>query len=124
VILRDNDCGDCIARKARLRDLASDRDASEVLIRIVCQELESWFLGDLAAINAVYNRTGISPDNIPAKFRDPDKLANAAKELAQLTGTNAKVSRAESIAQEMNLSANRSKSFQVFVSGLQRLVRV
>ena len=42
VIIRDNDGADCRAIKARLIDVCKNEGKSDVLIRIACQELESW----------------------------------------------------------------------------------
>lgn len=123
VIMRDNDGGDCRERKAHLRSLANERSIDEVLIRIVCQELEGWFLGDLAAVKAAFTRAPVDLSRMPAKYRDPDLIGNAADELAHLTGTKAKVSRAAAIAEHMNPPENRSSSFQVFLAGLDRLTQ-
>jgi len=122
VILRDNDGGDCHKRKESLRELCCSKAEEAVLIRIVCQELESWFLGDLAAIKAAFPRAPIKLGKRPAKFRNPDNLTNAAQELAAYTRTKAKVSTAESIARELQPDLNQSVSFQIFLSGLRRLV--
>lgn len=122
VILRDNDGGDCRQRKQRLRTLSSSRMEQDVLIRIVCQELESWFLGDLGAVQAAFPRAVRNPNRVPERLRDPDSLTNAADELARLTGTKTKVSRAQSIAKHLKPEANRSVSFNHFIAGLKRLV--
>lgn len=123
VILRDNDGSDCKRLKVRLRSLASARPASEVLIRIVCQELESWFLGDLAAVRAAYGRLPSHARQDSSIFRDPDRLTNAADELSKLTGIPGKVARAEVIAPQLQTdpTQNRSISFGAFITGLQRL---
>ena len=58
LIIRDNDRGDCLARKRKLVDLciAAGRQ-DRFLVRIVCQELEAWFLGDMAALQVVGAQT-------------------------------------------------------------------
>jgi Domain of unknown function (DUF4276) len=124
VILRDNDGSNCKRLKARLCDLASARPASEVLVRIVCQELESWFLGDLAAVRAAYGRLPLQARQDSRTFRDPDRLTNAADELEKLTGIPGKVARAATIAPHLQTdpTRNQSASFGVFITGLQRLV--
>ncbi|WP_234369539.1 hypothetical protein [Paracidovorax avenae] len=55
VIVRDNDNADCVDLKNKLRGLCTQGERPETLIRIVCQELESWYLGDLAALERVMN---------------------------------------------------------------------
>jgi hypothetical protein len=122
VILRDNDNGDCRALKAKLLQKSTCRPAEEVLVRIICQELESWFLGDIPAILSAYPRCGLKAEQLPAKFREPDTLGKASEELARLTKTKAKRSRAEMISPAMNPQQNRSHSFKVFLAGLERLV--
>lgn len=124
VILRDNDGGDCIGLKGRLRALAAARPESEVLIRIVCQELESWFLGDLQAIRVAMGRLPVHARQDSSTFREPDRLTNAAAELGRLTGIPGKLARAAAIARHLDVdpARNRSRSFGVFVSGLQRFV--
>ena len=110
VILRDSDRADCLALKAKLAEKA-ECGGKPYHIRLVCQELESWFIGDRDAVIEAYPRV-IFPANI-SKYRDPDRIANASEELAKLTGDRAKVARAELIAPRMRPDQNRSKSFQV-----------
>ena len=47
VIVRDNDNADCISLKARFQALCIANSRPETLIRLVCQELESWKAGKL-----------------------------------------------------------------------------
>lgn len=122
VILRDQDSANCVDLKKRLRVLCEQTGRTDCLIRIVCHELESWFLGDLAAVDAAYELTHLAPLVRKAKFRNPDRLSNAADELQKLVDGYQKVGGARAIAPHLNLSNNRSRSFQVFLEGLQRLV--
>lgn len=50
------------------------------LIRIVCKELEAWYLGDFLAIHKVYNNFKYKSYDGKAKFRIPD-ICNAYFEL-------------------------------------------
>jgi len=120
ILLRDNDGADCRALKQRLISRISD-PAPEYLVRIVCQELESWLLGDMNAIAAAYPAAVKHRNFKKLLKKDPDQLTNAAEWMKQLTGTQAKVIRASMIAQHLHLESNRSNSFQVFLSGLHRL---
>ena len=117
VILRDNDGGDCRALKKRLHDLATPM-AKPFKVRVVCQELESWFLGDSQAVNKAY--PGCRFSNGTAKYRDPDKMTNASQELAELTGAFSKVGRASLIAAHLDPARNVSRSFQVLFETLQQ----
>lgn len=50
VVLIDQDSNDCIVLKDRLSGLCQEGGRENCLVRIVCHELESWFLGDLEAV--------------------------------------------------------------------------
>jgi len=110
VILRDNDGGDCRALKQKIR-ADVENGGKPHHIRIVCQELESWFIGDLAAVAAAYPNRSVRAG--AGKYRDPDRLNNAAQELADLVGERGKVGRAERIAQHLQPGRNRSTSFRI-----------
>ena len=90
-------------------------------MRIVCQELEAWFLGDPAALSAAYPTARLT-SHFPAKYRDPDTVANASEEVTKLTATQAKIDRAGRIAVHLQPQRNTSRSFQVFVAGLDKMV--
>ncbi len=117
LILRDNDGGNCVALKERLLSMVPPMEAP-VSIRIVCQELESWFLGDLEAVSRAYPTVTRHRSFQSLGKRDPDSLTNAAQLLTELTGTQAKVERAKNIACHLQPSRNRSRSFQVFYQRL------
>lgn len=121
IILRDNDGADCGILKERLLALMPS-NSPEHRIRIVCQELESWFLGDLAAVATAFPSAKRESSFRTLRPRDPDTLTNASELLKNLTGTGAKVTRAIAIAAHMNPAANRSKSFEVLMSGVANLL--
>ena len=121
VILRDNDGADCKERKAKLRELSAAGRETDVTIRIVCQELEAWFLGDLDAVKAAYPKAKISETATPAKYRDPDAVNNASEELARLTGVRGKVGRARHIARHIDVDRNRFE-LDVFIACLSLLI--
>lgn len=116
IILRDADGGDCVALKQRLADLAQPY-AREFKVRMVCQELESWFIGDCEAVKLAYPRCVIS--NRTQKYRNPDCLTNASEELTKITGVSSKVTRAQLISAHLEPSRNNSRSFQVLFETLQ-----
>ena len=53
IILRDNDGSDCRDLKLRMVSKAPP-DTHEFQVRIVCQELKSWFPGDMQAVTEAY----------------------------------------------------------------------
>ena len=122
VILRDLDGADCIIVKENLRKICHEAGRPDTLIRIVCNELESWFLGDMAAVSSASGNPKLRNLNLKAKFREPDKLQNAAKELRKLLPQYSKVSGARDIAKHMNINVNKSHSFGVFAEGLRTFV--
>ena len=121
IIMRDNDGGDCRVHKARLIRLAAAKPADRVLVRIVCQELESWFLGDLAAVAEAYPSAARNLIATHRKYPDPDRMTNAAEELRRLTEIPGKVGRAKAISACLTVDANLSHSFNVFITGLKKL---
>jgi hypothetical protein len=122
IIVRDKDKADCIELKQRLVQLCSDAGRADSLVRIACHELESWFLGDLAAVEQAFSIENLSVKQKTKKYRDPDKLANASEELAKLVKGYRKVSGAEKIATHMIINKNYSHSFNCFISGINRLI--
>jgi hypothetical protein len=84
VVLIDTDAEDCRILKARL-----ERDARAagwttkssvpagtqftVLNRLAVEELEAWFFGDVAALNAAYPRVSVDL-GARARYRDPDAI--------------------------------------------------
>jgi hypothetical protein len=123
VVLRDQDSGDCREVKAKIQSLCGEAGRSDAVVRIACHELESWYLGDLNAVEAGLGIHGLARMAEVSKFRDPDRLNNAAQELKALTkGAYQKVGGSRRIAPHMDLSgANRSSSFRVFCEGIHRI---
>lgn len=121
VVVRDNDGANCASVKTRLANLCSQNGRSDTLIRIVCQELECWYLGDLAAVESAFGVRGLACQQDKAKYRTPDRLASGCQIMRELVSGFAKTSGARTIAPHMSISANRSASFQAFVTGVQRI---
>lgn len=122
VILRDNDNADCLALKARLQQLCDTALRHDVLIRLVCQELEGWYLGDLQALSAAYANPKInSPKNVK-KFADPDLWQKPSIEVSRMVPEFQKTSGARLMGALLDLDGrNNSASFSFFLSGLHRL---
>lgn len=122
VIVRDKHSSDCNIIKQKLLDLCKQGRRPNSLIRIVCHELESWFLGDLAAVETAFCLRGIARRQVKSKYRDPDRLANAADELQRLVPQYQKRSGSRCIAPHLNIQKNKSHSFLVFIDGVRRLI--
>ncbi len=122
VILRDQDSGDCIHIKTELINLCKKAGRQDTLVRIACRELESFYLGDLLAIEKAFELKNLSKKQNTRKFRDPDKLGSPANELSRLTQNRyQKVKGSRAIESYLNLNSNRSKSFNHLVTGLRRI---
>lgn len=126
VIMRDQDDDDCKEVKKRLVTICKQANKPDALVRIVCRELESWYLGDLDAVEKGLGITIPANKKKPKsddKFHDPDTIKNAKEELKKLTDYNYKeVQGSRDIGLHLNPAANRSTSFQFFRSGIQRLL--
>ena len=122
IVLRDKDAGDCRIIKAQLQTLCSNANHPEALIRIACHELESWYLGDLNAVERALNISGVAKKQSGRKFRSPDDLANPVQELKRLAPTYQKIAGSRAIGQIMGLEGNKSRSFNVFLKGIDRLL--
>jgi len=127
VIVHDQDSRDCIALKGELLELCRPCKKN-VLIRIVCQELESWYFGDLIAVEQAYGDTykseAIKGFSSKAKYRIPDMIVNPKEEMARIIPLYQEVSGARKIAPYMNISTNNSASFLAFVNGVRNFVSV
>ena len=118
IIVHDQDSKDCVQLKTDLVSLC-DYCRNEILIRIVCNELESWYLGDLPAVSQAYGKD-YSQLVSKRKYRLPDKLRNAKQELRKIIPTYQPIDGAKKNAAYMNVNANTSHSFNTFVSGVKK----
>ena len=123
VVLRDQDAGDCRVVKADLMDICRLSGRNNILVRVACRELESFYLGDLAAVEKGLGVSGISKRQNSRKYRSPDALGNPSEELFKLTGhLYQKVAGSRAISPHLDLKKNRSHSFNVLISGILQLV--
>lgn len=125
LIMRDKDAGDCVTIKARLLEKVKNAGKQNCsLIRIACHELESFYLGDLLAVEKGLELSGISRQQDNRKYSDPDRLANAKDEFKRLTKMQyQQIAGSRAIAPHLNLDGeNRSHSFNVLISGIKHLI--
>jgi hypothetical protein len=120
IIVHDQDSAECRELKKILISLVPDEKRTDTLIRIVCTELESWFLGDLQAVEKAFN-INLKNQKNKALFRDPDNIQNAKQELKKLAPIYKQVSGSQNISKYMDVANNKSCSFNVFISGVKRL---
>lgn len=121
-VMRDQDSSDCQAVKKKLVELCAEAAKGYVLVRVACRELESFYLGDLATVEKGLGLNGLSNKQNKRKYRNPDILGNPSEELVRLTkGEYQKVSGSRAIGPHLDLTNNRSHSFNVLITGLRRL---
>jgi len=120
LILRDNDRGDCRARKARLMGIVTkaNREA-RTKVRIVVQQLEAWFLGDITALE---NAGILAPGSRPAAVRKaPEGHARPVEVLKRLEPAYQKTNGARRIAPHLDLTDNRASSFVNTIAAIREL---
>jgi hypothetical protein len=140
VILIDEDRKHCLKLKKQLEDMAISADlipksscqkdkSFQVLNRIVVEELEAWFFGDVEAICQAYPKVSANLAK-QKRYRDPDGIKGGTAEALErvlkkagyhLGGLQKKKASRE-ISQYMNPESNRSKSFKVFYRGLLEII--
>ena len=143
LVLVDRDDDDCLALKQKLElagqnaGLASKARVApgatlDLVNRIVVEELEAWYFGDLDAVAAGW--PGIAPSlSSRSRFRDPDAITGGTHEAflavlqqaGHLKGVTRlpKIDTARRMASLVDPNRNRSCSFNQFLSGLHALVK-
>jgi hypothetical protein len=136
VVLVDRDQEDCKRLKAKLEKLCQTAGLisktvagaePQVINRIVVEELEAWFFGDVTALRLAYPRL---PDiSQKAAFRNPDQIRGGTWETLErllqkagyYKGGVPKIELAKTITPYMEPARNTSASFQTFHQALLEL---
>ena len=124
LIIRDNDSGDCVEHKQHLQKIVRDSGREgQSIVRIICQELEAWFLGDRQALHDA----GILEVNVNhASIRgDVDQIVKPSQKLDRLIvqGYEKRVG-AHTVSSHMRVSRNTSRSFQNTMEALEKLAKL
>ena len=122
VVLRDKDAEDCLQIKKRLTKKCQEGGRPESLVRIACNELESWYLGDLLAVEVSLGVKGLAKHQNYPPYDHPDKIVSPAKRLRSIVPAYQKIGGSRKIGPKLRPDTNLSHSFGVFVSGVRRLV--
>ncbi len=120
VVVRDNDGGDCLALKARLAQLCAELGRPETLVRLVCQELESWYIADLGALASAFPGCKLDTPGLRKRFAQPDTWNKPSAELERLIPEFQKRSGARLMAESLREDGNRSPSFHAFINGVRQ----
>ncbi|HAX41693.1 MAG TPA: DUF4276 family protein [Bryobacteraceae bacterium] len=122
IVLRDQDNADCLELKKALSRKCEASGKNDVIVRIACRELESFYLGDLAAVEAAFGIRGLTQRQNERKFREPDRLGSPSQELERLTKRRyQKVSGSRAIAAHLRIEDSRSRSFGHLVDAIRRV---
>lgn len=121
LVMRDQDSGNCTVVKNRLQ-VCRQAGKQGVVVRVACHELESFYLGDLQAVENALAITGLARQQENKKFRLPDQIGSPSLELERLTkGVYQKISGSRAIGRYLVPDQNRSPSFLALVDGIRKL---
>jgi len=124
IVLRDQDSHpDCKKLKKSLSDYCKKSGrVQHCLVRIACQELETFYLADLGAVEKALMLDKLAAQQNTRKFRDPDRLGNPSRELRSLTKNRyEKVAGSREIGKQLDLENHRSPSFRNLIAGIRRM---
>lgn len=119
VVLRDNDGGECLTLKERLKRLCEENGRPDSLVRIACQELEAWYLGEPEAMAEAFNDARLTTIGTRAMYRVPDNVRQPSAEVKKLVPSFQKVSGAREMASRLSLNRNNSISFQILMRSIK-----
>jgi len=123
LVMRDQDSADCYSVKEKLLHLCKESGKSNVIVRVACRELESFYFGDLKAVEEGLGIKNLVKHKRKSKYRIPDDIINPCDELEKLTGgVYQNVMGSRSIAPFLSLENNTSNSYKVLLSGVRGLL--
>ena len=119
LILRDADNSDCKALKRNLLEKVPSNKRDRTLVRIVCQELEAWYLAQPDALRAA---GALERPISKAKLGgNVDSIANPKRLFLRHAHDKGQVEHARRIGAYLDIGSTRSASFKHFVAGLKKL---
>jgi len=121
VVLRDQDAADCKPIKAGLVKKCAQAGHPEALVRVACHELESWYLADLAAVEAGLGVRGLVKLQKKRPYSKPDGQPNPSHTLQRIAPSYQKVGGSRAIGPHIDPENSRSRSFANLVAGIRRL---
>ncbi len=121
VILRDNDNAGCVDLKARFTALCAQHGRPDTLVRLVCQELESWYIGDLCALAEAFDNPKLDVPALHKRFAQPDNWQKPSVQVRRLVPSFQKIGGARAMATCLREGENLSHSFHIFVDSLRRI---
>jgi len=122
IVVRDSDGADCEEVKRRIVQFCRDGRREDTLVRIVCQELEAWYLGEPEAMAVAFCDNSLRAIRDRARYRQPDSIDKPSNHVKRLVDGYGKVAGARLMAQHLTRQGNRSHSFEVFIDGIERIL--
>ncbi|MFN9302294.1 MAG: hypothetical protein ACK6DA_05925 [Candidatus Kapaibacterium sp.] len=128
LITQDQDNEDCKVVKKKIVDLLDNKCVCIYFVRIVCRELESWFLGDLRAIQKAYPRFKHENYINRTDFKNVDAISKPNNYLLiiipEYSGREKlpKLEASERISKCLDIHNNTSESFNQTLSAIRRLI--
>ncbi|MFH1157590.1 MAG: DUF4276 family protein [Pseudomonadota bacterium] len=120
IVIRDNDGSNCKKLKAKLVDLCVGGGRPDTLVRIACQELEAWYLGDLDSLKNIYGLT-VNVNQNKQPYRNPDGIGSPTAEVERLADGFQKTDGARCLGAVLNPRKNQSISFKMLVAGIEKV---
>lgn len=124
IVMRDQDnAPECKRIKRELLDLCQSSGRRSVsLVRIACRELETFYLADLQAVEAIFGLPGLALQQNKRRFRQPDNLGSPSREMSLLTrGAYQKVNGSRLLGKRLDLRNERSSSFKNLMRGIRTM---
>lgn len=123
IVLQDQDSAECEDVKEALVELCTEAGRPDTIVRVACRELESWYLGDLEAVEAALELKNLQQWSRKPKNSQPDLLQHPSEHLMRLTGgVYQKVGGSRAIGPLLDITGrNLSHSFGVFLSAMTAL---
>lgn len=122
VVMRDQNSEDCFQLKTRLVQLCQQSGRCDVLVRIVCRELETWYVAEPEALRKAFPQ--VRPNSLRelsrSKYHNPDTVSRPSDTITRLIPEFQKRLGARRMAAFLS-RGNASRSFQVFIEGLERV---
>lgn len=123
VIMRDQNGDDCRQVKIQLVELCQRAGRDDALVRVVCRELEAWYIGEPQALVRAFPHAGerVRRELRRRRFRNPDDVVNPSAAVAEIIPEFQKRQGARRLGEFLSRD-NRSRSFKIFLEGVERLV--
>jgi hypothetical protein len=109
--------------KRNLAEICQKAGKPSAVVRVACRELESWYFGELTAVEQALCIPNLKVQARKAKYRVPDAIDTPSRELERITKeAYQKIAGSREIGKCLtpDPSQNSSVSFGHFITGLRK----